>query len=48
MYCPYALEGKAIAFLWPIEILVALQNTRTPNVRMWVDNWKSDMKTDLL
>jgi len=32
MYCPYVLEGKAIAFPWPVEILVALQNTRTPRI----------------
>jgi len=30
MFCPYVLEGKAIVFLWPVEIFVALQNTRTP------------------
>jgi len=59
MYCLYVLEGKAIAFLWPVEILVALQNTIEPpeflplsylskTCSTWVGNWKSDMKMDLL
>ena len=29
-YSSYGLEGKAVAFLWHVEILVASENVRIP------------------